>query len=170
MNSTREYVVDRLVSLIGIPLDESNLCLNLEKTIFNFSVKKMKDPDLATWVNRDFTDIYKHKFLNIQYNLKHSPNLRTGIINGTYHVQDIVHMRPDELWKNGPNAQMMEEKIHRDMRKEAAQRNMLNTEGFFTCNRCRSKKTTYYQLQTRSADEPMTTFVSCLNCNKNWKC
>ena len=42
-------------------------------------------------------------------------------------------------------------------------------EGLFTCGKCKSKKTTYYQLQTRSADEPMTTFVTCKDCNKRWK-
>jgi len=42
--------------------------------------------------------------------------------------------------------------------------------GIFECGRCKSYKTTYYQLQTRSADEPMTTFVTCVNCNKKWKC
>ncbi|KAI6698696.1 hypothetical protein NL676_018815 [Syzygium grande] len=31
----------------------------------------------------------------------------------------------------------------------------------FKCGRCGQRKTTYYQLQTRSADEPMTTFVTC---------
>ena len=31
-------------------------------------------------------------------------------------------------------------------------------------------KCTYYQLQTRSADEPMTTFVTCINCGNRWKC
>jgi transcription elongation factor S-II len=40
----------------------------------------------------------------------------------------------------------------------------------FTCRKCSSKKCTYYQLQTRSADEPMTTFVTCLDCGKRWKC
>ena len=40
----------------------------------------------------------------------------------------------------------------------------------FTCGRCKKNETTYYQLQTRSADEPMTTFVTCLNCGKRWKC
>ena len=39
----------------------------------------------------------------------------------------------------------------------------------FTCRKCRSKKCTYYQLQTRSADEPMTTFVTCLECDRRWK-
>ena len=40
----------------------------------------------------------------------------------------------------------------------------------FTCGKCKTKKCSYYQLQTRSADEPMTTFVSCLNCGARWKC
>ena len=40
----------------------------------------------------------------------------------------------------------------------------------FTCYKCRSKKCSYYQLQTRSADEPMTTFVTCLDCGNRWKC
>lgn len=40
----------------------------------------------------------------------------------------------------------------------------------FTCSRCKSIKTTSTQKQTRSADEPMTVFVLCLNCGKRWKC
>ena len=40
----------------------------------------------------------------------------------------------------------------------------------FTCGRCKSIKTTSTQKQTRSADEPMTVFVLCLNCNNRWKC
>ena len=39
----------------------------------------------------------------------------------------------------------------------------------FTCNKCKSKKCTYYELQTRSADEPATIFVTCINCGKNWR-
>ena len=39
----------------------------------------------------------------------------------------------------------------------------------FTCRKCKSKRCTYYELQTRSADEPATIFVTCLDCGKNWK-
>jgi DNA-directed RNA polymerase subunit M/transcription elongation factor TFIIS len=38
------------------------------------------------------------------------------------------------------------------------------------CSGCRKKTNCdYYQMQTRSADEPMTTFVTCLECDKRWK-
>jgi DNA-directed RNA polymerase subunit M/transcription elongation factor TFIIS len=39
----------------------------------------------------------------------------------------------------------------------------------FQCGKCKQRKCTYFQLQTRSADEPMTTFVQCVNCNNRWK-
>ena len=39
----------------------------------------------------------------------------------------------------------------------------------FTCFKCKKKKCSYYQQQTRSADEPITTFMSCLNCGNSWK-
>ena len=39
----------------------------------------------------------------------------------------------------------------------------------FTCRKCRSKKCTYYELQTRSADEPMTIFITCLDCGSKRK-
>ena len=45
----------------------------------------------------------------------------------------------------------------------------IKDDGMFQCGKCKKKKTTYYQLQTRSADEPMTTFVTCHNCGNRWK-
>jgi transcription elongation factor S-II len=42
-------------------------------------------------------------------------------------------------------------------------------DGIFKCRRCQSYKTTYYQLQTRSADESLTTYVNCTNCGNKWK-
>ena len=39
----------------------------------------------------------------------------------------------------------------------------------FKCRKCGSNKCSYYQMQTRSADEPMTNFITCLNCVNNWR-
>ena len=38
----------------------------------------------------------------------------------------------------------------------------------FKCRRCNKRECTYYELQTRSSDEPMTIFITCLNCGKEW--
>jgi DNA-directed RNA polymerase subunit M/transcription elongation factor TFIIS len=37
------------------------------------------------------------------------------------------------------------------------------------CERCGARKASFYQLQTRSADEPMTTFYRCLECGAQWR-
>ena len=42
--------------------------------------------------------------------------------------------------------------------------------GIFKCRnkKCGSLRTWSYQLQTRSADEPMTNFITCSECGKRW--
>ena len=39
----------------------------------------------------------------------------------------------------------------------------------FQCGKCKKRRTVYFQKQTRSADEPMTTFVSCKECGHQWR-
>lgn len=38
----------------------------------------------------------------------------------------------------------------------------------FECPRCGERKCTHYELQTRSADEATTVFVTCVACNNRW--
>jgi DNA-directed RNA polymerase subunit M/transcription elongation factor TFIIS len=39
----------------------------------------------------------------------------------------------------------------------------------YKCKQCGKRECTYYEMQTRSADEPTTIFISCLNCGKRWR-
>ena len=70
-------------------------------------------------------------------------------------------MRPDR-W-----ADLIAQKIIKD--KNKFETNIEAATDTFTCRKCKSKKCTYYQVQIRSADEPMTTFITCLECGNRWK-
>jgi transcription elongation factor S-II len=39
-----------------------------------------------------------------------------------------------------------------------------------TCGKCKGNAVSYSQAQTRSADEPLTTFCECTLCGNRWKC
>jgi len=42
-------------------------------------------------------------------------------------------------------------------------------EGGYTCPKCKGNRTISTMSQTRSADEPMTTFIVCTDCQTRWK-
>ena len=75
----------------------------------------------------------------------------------------------DILWPNGPTAKAIAVNKANDLRMEEIKAEEDDYEGILQCRKCKSKKTSYYQLQTRSADEPMTIFITCLNCGKHWR-
>lgn len=41
--------------------------------------------------------------------------------------------------------------------------------GMLTCGKCKESMVEFYLKQTRSADEPMTQFCTCINCGHRWK-
>ena len=102
---------------------------------------------------------------SIYLNLKND-NLLQQIMNNEVTPQQLAFMTHQEMnpdrWKI-----LIENKIKRDDSKFNT--NLEASTDMFTCKRCKSKRCTYYELQTRSADEPATIFVTCLDCGKNMK-
>jgi DNA-directed RNA polymerase subunit M/transcription elongation factor TFIIS len=169
MNATRVYVRDALTTLIKT----ESAAHNIEKTIFNWTIQSCRaNCEVPSWSNHMFTYKYKQKFLTLRFNLAHPegdllPRLRSGLVSS----KDLVTMRPEELWTTGPTADALDTvRVRNEILNSIADRPAKELpDGAFTCGRCKKRKTTYYELQTRSADEPMTAFITCLNCNKRWK-
>ncbi len=170
-NKMRTYACSKLSTILNIQATDK-LCMNLEKCIFNWAVRVTKlNNDQPSWENPFFKDRYKIKFLDIQFNLKDPKNnLLTRLKNDEVKVTDVVQMKPYEINPHGPYAVVKEKLRVQEEHKLARNAENENYEGMFKCGKCKSRKTTYYQMQTRSADEPMTTFVTCTNCNNRWKC
>lgn len=64
-------------------------------------------------------------------------------------------------------------KIQNDLKiqfqKEQQGNTLKATTDMYTCRKCKEKKCSYYELQIRSSDEPMTKFIKCCNCGYEWR-
>jgi hypothetical protein len=96
------------------------------------------------------------------------PHVVDALKSGELPLKKFVAMEP---WEVRPDfwAPIFERVAFRSLRRQLTFDVESAPDGAFQCNACKSKKTTFYQMQTRSADEPMTCFVQCLNCQKRWK-
>lgn len=112
----------------------------------------------------------KVKYRSIMFNIKDSsnPDFRRKVLLGHVKPEQVLEMKPEEMASN--ERQLENKKIKEKALFECERGKQPEaTTNSFKCGRCGKRKCTYYQLQTRSADEPMTTFVTCVNCNKRWK-
>ena len=152
---------------LNLILENEKNSSNLEKGIFNYALKEATNRKVVKkWDNQYFVQIYLDRLRSIYINLKNTEILEQ-IKNGTIQAHIVAfmshqEMRPDK-WK-----ELIEDKIIKD--KNKFETNVEASTDTFTCRKCKSNKCTYYQMQTRSADEPMTTFVTCIECGNRWKC
>uniref|UniRef100_A0A8C6EZX5 Transcription elongation factor A2 n=7 Tax=Cetacea TaxID=9721 RepID=A0A8C6EZX5_MONMO len=113
---------------------------------------------------------YKNRVRSRLSNLKDAknPSLRRNVLCGAITPQQIAVMTSEEM------ASDELKEIRKAMTKEAIREHQMARTGgtqtdLFTCGKCRKKNCTYTQVQTRSSDEPMTTFVVCNECGNRWK-
>ncbi|PIN19093.1 Transcription elongation factor TFIIS/Cofactor of enhancer-binding protein Sp1 [Handroanthus impetiginosus] len=112
----------------------------------------------------------KAKYRSILFNIKdqNNPDFRRKVLLGEFELRGILELRPEEMASDARQVQNEKIKQKALFNSELGGPPQASTDQF-TCGRCKKKETTYYQMQTRSADEPMTTFVTCVNCNNRWK-
>jgi transcription elongation factor S-II len=140
---------------------------NLEKGIYNYCIETSTEKNIVKkWENQYFVHLYIDRLRSIYMNIT-STYLRDKVNNGEIKIHEIAYLSHQDMCPQRWN-KLLEAKKIRDEHKYAP-RIEASTDNF-TCWKCKSKACTYYQLQTRSADEPMTTFVTCINCGQRWKC
>lgn len=157
----QEIFIDKLVNLFP---DDESIPIKIESSVFNYSSIETKT-NSNHWDNKKFVRAYATNARRILFNLSNSKN-KHDILNkldfGTWKPEELVEMSHQELYpelwlKYKKTIEAIDEDVGKDHK------------GLFKCRKCKSWRTTYFQLQTRSADEPMTTFVTCANCQNRWK-
>ena len=157
---------ENIVKKLNHKIKDDKKSINLEKAIFNYSLKEADNNKVfKKWDNHKFVLLYLNKLRSVYANL--TPEILSKLSNGDIKSFSIAFMTHQELvpqrW-----AELIENKMKRD--KSKYENNIEAATDTFQCRKCKSNKCTYYQMQTRSADEPMTTFVTCIVCDNRWKC
>lgn len=165
----RAKLTDRFTKMQMNEEAASNAALNLERGIYNYTLRESDNKNIVKkWDNGYFVQIYADRLRTVCINMgnQHVMQLLTAKQIKAHELAFMTHqdMHPDK-WSELIKAKQLRDKNKYETKVEASTDN-------FTCpnSKCRSTKCTYYQLQTRSADEPMTTFVTCIDCGKRWKC
>jgi len=151
------------------PEAAENAALNLERGIYNFTLRESDTKNIVKkWDNGYFVQIYADRLRTVCINMANSHVIEL-LTSKQIKAHELAFMSHQEMnpnkWTALIKAKQLRDKHKYETKVEASTDN-------FTCpnSKCRSTKCTYYQLQTRSADEPMTTFVTCIDCGKRWKC
>jgi len=115
------------------------------------------------WSDIRVRRMYLRKYRMIIANL---PKIHQLVRSGALKPEDVAMAQPMDL----------QPELYRPFLDAKLKREMLSVlvdaeekhDGILKCDQCKSYKTRYTELQTRGADEPMTVFAMCLDCDHHW--
>lgn len=164
--ATGDQTRDRCTEMMydSLVLDSSHPTALIEKRARAVEASVYKEMGSSTGAD------YKAKIRSLFVNLKdkNNPSFRESVISGDTPAENLATMSTADMAsedRKAANRKIEEENLFKGL---GAEEQQAETDAF-QCGRCKQRKCRYRQQQTRSADEPMTTFVTCTNCGNRWK-
>ncbi|NWH64879.1 TCEA3 protein, partial [Geococcyx californianus] len=162
-DSVRDKCIEMLTAALRMDDDYKEFGVNCEKMASEIE-------DHILWGGWDTDMKYRNRVRSRISNLKDpkNPSLRRNVLCGAIVPSLIARMTAEEM------ASDELKELRNAMTQEAIREHQMAKTGgtvtdLFQCGKCKKKNCTYNQVQTRSADEPMTTFVLCNECGNRWK-
>lgn len=154
---------DTIRTTLNTKIKSHDTTLIIENGIYNYTIQECSNRKIIKkWNNPFFVEIYISKFKSLFANMD------------TEHVQYLIQEDPTKIAYmshqefNPPIWKPFIEKQQKIAESMLTNKLTANTTSF-KCYRCDSKNCSYYQMQIRSADEPMTSFVTCIDCDNHWR-
>uniref|UniRef100_A0A7S3MYM1 TFIIS-type domain-containing protein n=1 Tax=Strombidium inclinatum TaxID=197538 RepID=A0A7S3MYM1_9SPIT len=170
-----KLVTNLVTALQTLPEDllEKNGQLKKEDYIKGAEIGMEIAEFLLSWSNGD-----KQKLTNKLCTIKLvitqiNKQLHLSLLKGQLPVTSFLKMEEKDMATKETQAIMAEKMMieaeanRTDGMAIEAQKN--KHKSLIQCNKCKSHNVTFYLQQTRSADEPMTQFCTCMECGKQWK-
>ena len=172
MSNLQDPLRNQIVEKINSIVVNFNKSRNIERSIYNYSIKRANENYIVKkWDNKKFKSIYFNKVRAVYTNLKsnsyvNNKSFLERVIKNEIKTKDIANLKNHEIfpeyWKEKIDIKMKRDQMLFEMKPESM------TDAFL-CKKCKKRECSYYEVQTRSADEPMTVFVTCLNCKTRWR-
>jgi DNA-directed RNA polymerase subunit M/transcription elongation factor TFIIS len=171
LNAERTKNIRALKGLFAELLSDKEV-YELERCIYNMAIRTAMRRHIGrTWSYNPFVEMYFMEAKHISANLHPNAYVKNTELFAKYKAGEVSFKEISEMdsyqlfeetWKDSFLQQQIREK-------RQLEGNMSMATDRFLCKRCGKRPCTYYELQTRSADEPMTVFITCLNCGKHWR-
>ncbi|XP_072745247.1 transcription elongation factor S-II isoform X2 [Anoplolepis gracilipes] len=130
--------------------------------------EELEEAIYAEFKNTD--NRYKNRVRSRVANLRDAknPNLRMNFLAGAITPVRLAAMTAEEMASD--EIKQLREQFKKEAINDAQLATVQGTKtDLLKCGKCKKRNCTYNQVQTRSADEPMTTFVLCNECGNRWK-
>jgi len=170
--SKQDTFRDKHVHLLCNEFKDELLSRRIEQQLYNMSIRVAKERFIKRkWDNPLFSQLYVSKIRSFYSNIAENshvtnPDFRQKVVSGDIKIDQIPNLSVYDIcpsmW-----ADLLDIKIKRDKLKYEMKPTAMTDQ--FKCRKCSSRSCSYYEVQTRSADEPMTQFISCLDCGNRWK-
>ena len=143
-----------------------NNAYDIEKGILEYTLIYVSSfcPDIISFVN----NIYRSKLLEIYNNLDtnntdlNNKTLNNSVINNTINPYYLAFMKPEQIHPANWAKELEKKRVIEEAN------NTHYVSDIYKCYKCGDKKCTTMQIQTRSSDEPMTIFVTCITCHNTF--
>jgi len=145
---------------------------DLEIGIYNWCLDESDQLQIAkNWRNPRFVSLYEDKARSVILNL--DPNSYVGnhrliqrMKENEFSPHEIAYMKPQNIFPEKWES-VLDARMKKDM--HIFEEKPVSMTQEFKCGKCKKRECVYQELQVRSADEPMTIFITCLNCGHKWK-
>lgn len=154
--------IDRInsISRFSLLLKNIDAAIKLEAGTFEFTLVYSTTKN---YINTIIPSIYNDKINDILRNLDKNNSVGNSTLFNALRFdkidpQKVAFMSPQDLHPDRWHTLIKKNKLREDKKKNMA------TTDIYECYKCKESRCSMVELQLRSADEPMTKIITCLNC------
>ena len=152
-NKIKNDFLKKLVKVVKKKIAEE-----IQRGIYKFSYNYAEENNTPFL----FEEIYQTKSEDILCILSKSKKLVKSIESGNIKAEELAFLKPEELDPDKYSEIIKKRDIEEFKKKNEA------TTNAYKCPKCKKRKCTVTEKQTRSGDEPATVYVTCKECKHSF--